>query len=204
MTIKTVYFDLGNVLVFFSLPQMFAQLGHCTGLPPIQIKQLLFETELQELYEKGLIDTTYLYRALLKQSPRPFSLHEFMVSFATIFTPNTDLWPVIESLKKNNIRLILLSNTSECHFNYAYSHYPILHSFDHKILSFEVGTWKPDPLIFKKALHHAQCRPEECFYTDDIPAFIASARKTGLPGEIFTGVPNLKKQLQMRGCTVSL
>lgn len=198
--LKTIYFDLGNVLVFFSLPKMFAQMAHCTGMSPSGVKQLLFETELRELYEKGLIDTEQLYRTFLKQSPHPFSLHEFMASFSDIFTPNTDLWPVVENLKKEGIRLVLLSNTSECHFNYAYSHYPILHQFDHKILSFEVGAWKPDPRIFQKALSHSQCKPEECFYTDDVPEFIASARKVGLQGEIFTDVPNLKRQLIERGC----
>jgi putative hydrolase of the HAD superfamily len=200
--IKTVYFDLGNVLLFFSLPKMFAQMATCTGMSPSAVQGLLYGTELRELYEKGLIDTEQLYRTFLKHAPHPFSLHEFMAAFSNIFTPNTDLWPVIESLKNQGIRLVILSNTSECHFNYAYSHYPILHQFDHKILSYEVGAWKPDPSIFTHALKHSQCAPEECFYTDDIPEFIAGAKKAGLHGELFTDVPALKQHLIDRGCQV--
>jgi glucose-1-phosphatase len=199
--LKTVYFDLGNVLLFFSPAKMFDQIAQCTGLLSAQVKELLYETELRERHEKGLVDTEHLYLAFLKQSRHPFSLHEFMTAFANIFTPNTDLWPLVTTLKKQGMRLILLSNTSECHFNYAYSHYPILHQFDHKILSYEVGSWKPDLRIFQKALSHSQCSPEECFYIDDIPEFIASAKKAGLPGAVFTDVPSLKQQLIQLGCS---
>lgn len=202
MSLKTIYFDLGNVLIFFSLPKMFDQMARCTGMTSSAVKQLLYETELRQLYETGLINTEQLYRTFLKHSPHSFSLHEFMAAFADIFTPNTELWPLVHDLKKQNIRLVLLSNTSECHFNYAYSHYPILQQFDHKILSYELGVWKPDPRIFEKALLHSHCASEECFYTDDIPEFIASARQVGLPGELFTDVNSLKKQLIERGCNI--
>lgn len=198
--IKTIFFDIGNVLIFFSLPKMFQQLAVCTGLSAQSVETLLFGTDLRERYEKGLITTQELYHRFQKSSPRPFTLPEFTASLSDIFTPNTELWPVVEALKKTGIRLILLSNTSECHFNYIQSHYPILRQFDQKILSYEVGAWKPDPPIYQKALALASCSPEECFYTDDIPEFIAGARKAGLQGEIFTTVPCLKEHLASRGC----
>lgn len=198
--IKTVFFDIGNVLIFFSLPKMFQQLSACTGLSAQSVEALLFGTDLRERYEKGLITTQELYHCFQKSSSRSFTLPELTASLSDIFTPNTELWPVVEALKKAGLRLILLSNTSECHFNYIQSHYPILRQFDQKILSYEVGAWKPDPPIYQKALALASCPPEECFYTDDIPAFIAGARKAGLQGEIFTTVPRLKEHLASRGC----
>jgi len=197
--IKTVYFDLGNVLIFFSMPKMLSQLSNCTGIPVPKIKQLLLKSNLRELYEKGLIDTDQLYKTFVHHAHKSFSLHEFMINFSDIFTPNTEIIPIIKSLKKEKIRLILLSNTSECHFNYAYSHYPILQEFDHKILSYEMGVWKPDSSIFEKALTFSECEKEECFYTDDISHFIKSARRVGLPGEIYTDVPSLKGHLSERG-----
>ncbi|PIS02959.1 MAG: HAD family phosphatase [Chlamydiae bacterium CG10_big_fil_rev_8_21_14_0_10_42_34] len=199
--IKTVYFDLGNVLVFFSFPKMLGQMSRCTGLSLEQIQKLLIHTELREQYEKGLINTKQLYETFLKQAPHPFTLPEFTHAFSDIFTPNTDLWPLIEDLKKNGIRLVLLSNTSQCHFDFAKKHYPILDVFDHKVLSYELGVWKPDIQIFEKALIHSQCQLDECFYTDDIAEFIESARKVGLQGEIFTDVPKLRQDLILRGCT---
>ncbi|HSX27037.1 MAG TPA: HAD family phosphatase [Chlamydiales bacterium] len=198
--IKTIYFDVGNVLIFFSRPQMMAQLSSCTGLSINQLYHFLFEQKLLEKYETGKITTEQLYHSIQSLSPREFSLQELLDAASTIFTPNTELWPLVEALKKARIRLILLSNISECHFNRISSDYPIIQTFDHKILSYEVGATKPNPLIFQKALAHSRCSPSECFYTDDVPEFIAGARKVGLDGEIFTDVPSLRKILIVRGC----
>lgn len=198
--IKTIYFDLGNVLIFFSFPKMIAQIGALSGMGRSEVERLFFQNDLRGLYETGQIDTAEVYRQFQRKSPLPFSLPEFMEALSNIFTPNHELWPLVESLKKAGIRLVLLSNTCECHFNRLYSHYPILQQFDHKILSFEVGACKPAPLIFQRALEVSKCSSEECFYTDDIPEFIASARECGLDGEIFTDVPTLRRQLISRGC----
>lgn len=200
MTLKTVYFDLGNVLIFFSLQKLISNLSRCTGISPKEIEDFFFKTDLRERYEKGLIRTEQVYQKFLSRAPKSFTLAEFTLAFSDIFTPNHEIWPLVEQLKKAGLRLVLLSNTSECHFNYAEAHYPVLRLFDHKVLSYEVGVWKPDLGIFQHALMHAQCPPEECFYIDDISEFIESARKAGLPGEIFTDVPKLKRHLAERGC----
>ncbi len=198
--LKTIFFDLGNVLVFFSLPKMFEQISQCTGLSAEQIRKILFESDVRELYETGIIDTSQLHKIIQSVSQQPFSLEAFMAALSDIFTPNADLWPIVEKLKQNNLRLVLLSNTSECHFKHIESRFPVLRHFDHKVLSYEVGAWKPDVRIFQKALSEAQCAPQECFYTDDIPEFIQAARSVGLPGNVYSGVADLKEQLIERGC----
>ena len=192
--IKTIYFDLGNVLIFFSRSKMIQQISDCTGLDSSQLQQFFFNSPLFEQYETGVIDTAEIYRLFSARSPRSFSLQELVKAASDIFTPNTELWPLVEKLK-GKVRLVLLSNISECHYNWVFSRYPILHAFDHKILSFEVGAMKPNPLIFQKALAHAHCSPEECFYIDDIPEFIDSARKSGLNGELYTDVASLRRLL---------
>ncbi len=199
--LKTIYFDMGNVLVFFDFKQMTRQVADCTGLTPEKVHEILFQNPLRESFEKGYIKTEQLYSHLLSLSPKSFTLDQFTSAFSDIFTPNLELWPLISELKKNGLRLILLSNTSECHFEFIDSHYPILKEFDHHILSYKIGSWKPDQRIFKKALEQAQCAPEECFYTDDIAEFIQSGAQAGLPGELFTSVPKLRQQLIARGCT---
>lgn len=198
--LKTVYFDLGNVLFFFSHHQMIEQVAKCCDLTPAQVKQLAFSQKLQESYEKGALTSEELYRYFKSVSPLSFSLCEFMDAISNIFTPNTALWPTVEQLKREEMRLILISNTCESHYNYVYSHYPILHLFDEKILSFELGVLKPDPRIFRKALSHRHGNPDQCFYTDDISTFVESARKEGLDSEVYINVPTLRSHLIARGC----
>ncbi len=194
--IRTVYFDLGNVLIFFSRPKMIAQIAHCTGMSPEQLMELFLQRSWSQAYESGQINSLQLYNLLRQQASKPFSLHEFLAAASNIFTPNEAIWPLVHELKAQGTRLVLLSNTCECHYNYIYSHYPILRLFDYKVLSFEVGFCKPDRRIFRKALQFAECPPEECFYIDDIPEYIASAKQEGLQGAVFQDVGGLRQTLK--------
>lgn len=200
--IRSMIFDLGNVLVFFSYPKMVAQVAACTGLKAAEIETLFFDRRLRDLYETGQMSSEELVSHFQSISPRRFSFSELMHALSDIFTPNRELWPVVDQLKEQGVRLVLLSNTSECHFNRILADYPICQKFDHCVLSYEVGACKPDPKIYRQALAVSGCKPEECFYTDDIPEFIDGARKEGLQGEIFTNVPALRKHLFDRGCTL--
>lgn len=197
--LKTVYFDLGNVLVFVNFKKLYGGLETITGLSVDAIERFLKHTHLQKRYETGMLSTQELYYALTKRAKKSFSLHDFEEAYCDIFTPNEELWPLVETLKQKGVRLILLSNTSECHFEYSQRNYPVLELFDHHILSYKVGAWKPDARIFESALQTANCKPEECFYTDDIEEFVLSARKLGLPSEVFTNAKALEKEIQGRG-----
>lgn len=197
--LKTVFFDLGNVLLFFSHEKMCAQIASCSGLTPQAVKRILWKERLQDHYELGNIDSAGIYQVFQAHAPEPFSLEQFLEAASDIFIPNTQLFPLVKELKELGLRLILLSNISECHFNYAHRHYPIFRLFDDKILSFEVGAMKPDGRIFQAALARALCPPQECFYTDDIPAFIEGAKLAGLDAELYTGVAPLRQALSARG-----
>lgn len=193
---KTIFFDIGNVLVYFNQEKMFEQISLCCGIDLFDVKKLLLEHRLGEQYEIGEIDSEAIFQIFQNHSPKSLSLFELLDAASNIFTPNTDLWPLVEQLKEQGHRLVLLSNTNECHFNHLYSHYPILHVFDHKVLSFEVGSAKPNSQIFQKALSYAD---EESFYTDDLLENIQAARRLGLDGEVFTDTAALKTHLVDRG-----
>lgn len=200
--LKTIIFDLGNVLFFFDHTKMIRQIGHCCGIPPEALKKIFFQHRIHQDYEQGQINSEDVHKILVKHGTKPFTHQEWMEAASDIFIPNTDLWPTIEALKEKKIRLVLLSNTSEVHYNYLNSHYPILSLFDAKILSYEVKASKPQPQIFQAALRSIDCSIDQCFYTDDIAEFIAAARKEGIDGEIFVDVSGLKSHLLQRGLAV--
>ncbi len=192
----TVFFDLGNVLLFFSHQKMFEQLSELTQIPPEKLRHHFLNRGIFSDYESGQIQTEEIYRILQSHSPRSFSLLEAMRAASDIFTPNQELWKLVELLKEKGSRLVLLSNTNECHFNFAYSRYPILKLFDEYVLSYQVGACKPDPAIFQRALQEAR---GQAFYTDDVPAYVKAARDTGLDAELYTEPPLLKQELEERG-----
>jgi putative hydrolase of the HAD superfamily len=195
---KTVAFDLGNVLIFFSHPKMVAQIASCTGLSANQIQELLIHNKLRDKYETGLLTSEQIYHQFLQASPKSFTPHEFFLAASNIFTLNKAILPLLQTLKKNKLRLILLSNTSAAHIEFISANYPILHYFDEQVLSYEVKAAKPDPKIFHAAIQAAHCAPSDCFFTDDINENILAARCHGIDAELYTDVSTLTSHLSAR------
>jgi HAD superfamily hydrolase (TIGR01509 family) len=76
--------------------------------------------------------------------------------------------------------------------------YPILRHFHDLVLSYEVKAMKPSPAIYREAIARAQCLPEECFYTDDIPVFVEGARREGIDAVQFESCAQLERELAAR------
>ena len=81
-------------------------------------------------------------------------------------------------------------------------HFDVLKPFDDFVLSCHAGAMKPDAPIYEAALRVIHCDPADCFYTDDIPDYIAAARKYGLDAEVFIDTQALIFQLRNRGIVI--
>ena len=58
---------------------------------------------------------------------------------------------------------------------------------------------KPDRAIFQAAVERAGCRPEECFFTDDIAAYVEGARSLGIDAVQFESREQLEREMEARG-----
>jgi len=67
------------------------------------------------------------------------------------------------------------------------------------VLSYRVGALKPAPAIYREAIARAECRPEECFFTDDIADYVAAAKREGIDAVQFESCEQLERELTARG-----
>lgn len=198
MSHKAIFFDLGNVLLFFSHDKMYRQIADLCGLPRENVHQSTFTKVLIDDFETGRVDIQAIHQFLCEISGKQVDFKSTIEAISNIFELNQAIVPIIKELKKTQIPLYVLSNTNEAHFDYAYTHFPVLHLFDGYVLSYEVGAKKPEKTIYEKALAKAGCLPHEVFYTDDIPEYVQGARNLKIDAEPFLDVPTLKSQLQKR------
>ncbi len=77
--------------------------------------------------------------------------------------------------------------------------YPLLRHFHSYVLSYKVGAMKPSPLIYRKAIEAAGCEPGECFFTDDIEAYVEGARAQGIDAVRFQSAAQIEAELLKRG-----
>ncbi|MBY0528715.1 MAG: HAD hydrolase-like protein [Rhabdochlamydiaceae bacterium] len=194
---KTVFFDLGNVILFFDHKKMYQQMAAFCGLDHDEMLPDLLQYA--DPYERGAVDSRGIYHHLCTKSNKQLDFGGLMHAMSDIFEPNVKMLSLIKELKAKKTPLYILSNTCEAHFNYAYTHYPILHLFDGYVLSYEVKARKPEKEIFESALSLASCASEDCFYTDDIPEYIEAAKQYKIDAEVYHNHELLLTQLTQRG-----
>jgi len=202
--IRTFFFDMGNVLVHFCHDRMCRQLAEVCGSDAATVKRFLFDEGRQADFERGQLTEGELQRAFEERFDRSLPLEDLRRAGSDIFSLNESIVPVVDALRSDGYRLVLLSNTSISHLNWVRDRWDILEHFDHLVTSYEAGGIKPEPAIFEAALGAADCEPEECFYTDDIAEYIVAARSYGIDAELYTDTPSLLDHLSRRGITVTL
>ena len=77
--------------------------------------------------------------------------------------------------------------------------YPLLRHFHEFVLSYEVKAMKPARAIYQAAIARAGCLPEECFFTDAIPAYVEAARREGIDAVQFQSREQIEEELRARG-----
>jgi putative hydrolase of the HAD superfamily len=199
MAIRTLLFDLGNVLFYFSHDRMCAQIAHVCGISDARLREILFAQGLQRQFERGELSEGAFHETIQKAVGRPVDFVALRRAGSDIFLPNERLFPLLDRWKCDGYRLVLLSNTCVTHYDWVRSHFDALDCFDDCVLSYVVGAVKPEDAIFQSALDTIGCDPGECFYTDDISDYVERGRSLGLQAEIFVDVPTLVRQLERRG-----
>ena len=202
--IRCAFFDIGNVLLFFSHERMCRQLAQVYGCTAGRMRELLFDSGLAENYDLGLLTTEAVFESLASAVGRVAPLEEARRAAAEIFVVNEAIVPVVEELKKRSVRLILLSNTCEVHSSHFLAQPNVLDLFDDRVLSHEVGFRKPDENIFRVALERAGIAAEECFFVDDIEEYVEAAGRLGIRAIHFQGAGDLKRRLGIAGDPAAL
>jgi FMN phosphatase YigB (HAD superfamily) len=197
--IKAVIFDLGRVLVPFDFDRGYARLEALCGIPAAEIPSRLAGSPLIADFESGKIAPRDFVDRFCRHLNIGIPYSQFCDIWSSIFLPDPLLPEAMMEGIARNYRLVLLSNTNAIHFEMLVRTYPLLRHFHAYVLSYEVGAMKPQPLIYQKAIEAAGCQPSECFFTDDIEAYVEAARVEGIDAVQFQSATQIEAELHQRG-----
>ena len=176
---KAIFFDLGKVLIHFDFRRGYRALEGLCPHAAEEIPKRLAGSGLVEQFETGLVEPRDFVDQMCGILDLQVDYDQFRHIWSSIFTDELIPESMLEGLHRR-YRLVLVSNTNALHFEMlrdTYRH--LLRHFDDLVLSHEVRAMKPRPEIFQAAVERAGCRPEECFYTDDIADLRGGARGDG-------------------------
>lgn len=197
--IQCVIFDLGRVLVHFDFEIAYKLISEQCGLEPAEIKRRFSASKLAHGFESGDFDEFEFQRRVEELLQTKVERQRFRDIWFSVFEENTLIPESMVAGIRKNLRTVLLSNTNPIHYSMLYERFPILQHFDGYVLSHEVGAMKPLPKIYAAAIEKAGCRPEECFFTDDVAEYVEGAKRAGIDAVQFENCEQIQRELRARG-----
>ena len=198
--IDTVYFDAGNVLIAFDHLRAFRQIGTLCDKSVDEVKEFYMGKSIHLDYECGKITTAELQQKFEEFSGKKLQREELALAASDIFFEISGMTDLVQQVIKSGVKVAIISNTCEIHWQQATAEHPIINLIQPQILSHEVGYLKPDERIYRDAFAATDSDPKSCLFIDDLQENIDAAEKLGITGHLFSGIDGLKEFLSSHQC----
>jgi HAD superfamily hydrolase (TIGR01509 family) len=191
--IEALILDLGNVLVFHDNTLLFAKMAEAFKTTPASMRARI-EKDVWERANTGRLPGDTLRLELQQALGEEIPAARFVELWNCHFQINTPMVKRVEALV-GQLKLCLLSNTHDQHFEPLRPQLPVLERFDALVLSYEEGLMKPAPELYRTALKRLGVAPERAAFFDDIQSYADGATAVGIHGRLFTDVETFDRQL---------
>ncbi|XZE54647.1 HAD family hydrolase [Planctomycetaceae bacterium SH139] len=197
MSIRYIFFDLGNVLVHFDPNDACRNVSRLVGHSEAAVFSALYGSGVETRYERGELDCEAFATAFRAELGCDCDSEDLLREMSAMFRPNQAMQPLLDRLIASEPRLGILSNTCPAHWNWVQQQAWSVSSgwFGEAVLSYEVGRMKPEPEIYQAAQSIAGVPADQIFFTDDRLENIEAAREAGWRAELFHDAELLTKQL---------
>jgi len=193
--IRTIIFDLGNVLISF-IPSEFLKKKNYPSTIRNTILRDVFQGEEWKMLDNGVITLNDAIDSIALKSALKREEIALVFNFRRdIMFPLDDNVRLLPALKKNGFRVYYLSNFPLDMFEEIRNDYYFFRHFDGGIISAEVKLSKPDVRIYRLFLDKYSLDAAECLYIDDIEENARAAESTGMQALLTNGSVKISDEL---------
>lgn len=197
--IKTIIFDIGNVLADFTWQEFLEKKG-CTGENLARIAKATVQNEKWNEYDKGMMTDEEILQNFIAGAPE---LEEEIIRYFSnlkgVVSRNDYAIPWIEELKSKGYQVLYLSNFSKRAEEDCADALDFLSHMDGGILSYKEKVIKPMPEIYQILIERYQLVPEECVFLDDLEQNLQGAAAFGIHTIRFVNQKQAIEELQKLG-----
>jgi len=192
--IKTIFFDIGGVLLNIHPERTIKQLSDVTKITEQEI-EAAFPEEEHHRYERGEISDSEFFKAVKRELPISNNLTEekFWQAWSLLVGEETEVVNTMNNLT-TKYPVWLLSNTNPYHI-LEEERFKLFDKITGGIYSFEVGSRKPEEDIYFKALEIAGVTAEKSLFIDDLIENVEMARSLNMNAIQFKSISDLNEQL---------
>lgn len=198
MVIKTIIFDLGNVVMtndwhdgirekirefseYFYISHGDMERGWNTAWPKLKTGEIT-----EEEFWRIFLQTACAKNIDINHAKRLWRKYQ---------RPLENMLVLVKTLSKK-YRCVALANSGQEWQDYKIKKYKLKSYFDTIFNSGHVGLAKPDPRIYDFIIQKLKLVPEECIFIDDQMINLRPARRLGMKTILFKNQKDLEKRLQ--------
>lgn len=201
--IKAIGFDIGGVILPYSIPQQKKFIADSLDVGLDEVIRA-YRKYLPWL-EIGALDREEFWADLIKETgskadPKE-SVHVWTDHYIRENPVMAQIIGLVDRLRESGYRVGILSNIDEAH-GVINLHRHIFEHFDEVLLSYQIGTRKPDSQAFRLLAQRLHVELEELVFIDDLQLNIDAATAIGVNGIHFETYEKLVGRLQERGVKV--
>ena len=186
--IRNMVFDIGNVLMDFRWKEYMRSLFGEDETLIQTINQGIWHNGCWAAMDKGEMDGAATLRSAVAFAPQyEKEIKLTLDSVAHAFHKFEYSIPWIQELKRMGLNVYYLSNYSAFSVAANPDVLDFIPYMDGGVFSFEVKAVKPEPEIYRCLCEKFGLKPEECLFTDDVPANVNGAQACGFQGIVFEG-----------------
>lgn len=186
--IKGVLVDFGNVVGHYRTEHFCMSIAKHIN-PRIEDPYIIagfFYSDTWKLFETGDLDIFRVFEDFQDEfniGPN-YKVDQFTRLVSKIFYIDEAMLAVLQALKRQDIKLILVTNNNELHMDELIANHPnVLRLFDRQAVSSRLGYRKPDERMFTYPITSLGLVPQECLLIDDGNSNVEAFRELG--GHVF-------------------
>ena len=199
--LKGVLIDIGGVCVSYPYSVMADVFQRRFGTDREKALRILREEAVA--FDLGSITVREFCSNVSKRLELSVRTDEFTSLLDSSIMPDQEVLSLLDRIRNSNgWTVVALSNMPEYTWNMLKRSYGFDTLFDDAVLSYEVGTAKPERRMFEIAVEVAGLPASECVFIDDAPENVRAAQRFGLISHLFRTVRGLADFLAENGAKV--
>ncbi len=199
MAIKTVIFDIGNVLADFCWEKFFRSFGFSEEMFHRMAKATVYDN-IWNQFDKGVLSEDEMLSIFIEKDPEiEPQIRQVFQNISGMIEVFDYTYDWIHELQQKGYQVLILSNFSEKCYRECGSKMDFVKEADGAVISYIEKMIKPDDEIYELLIHRYHLNPEECVFLDDKPENIEAAKRNGIYGIVFQGKADAVAKLEKMG-----
>lgn len=197
--IRTIIFDIGNVLTAFGWRDFMGSFGFDKETEA-KVCRATVESPFWCECDRGVLSDEEILAGFIQNDPTiEKELRQVYTDLHGIVTRLDYAIPWIQELKEKGYQVLVLSNFSEKGWQENQDALDFMEYVDGGIISYTEQLIKPDPAIYRLLLDRYGLKAEECVFLDDTAGNVKAAKDIGMNGIVFENREQALTELKKLG-----